>query len=82
MIASSLCADSTDAALLIARVALGLTMAAHGYGKFFRGGKIAVTGAVLRSGGGVMVVRDRGRQWERRRHEMDRITGLGQDRRD
>ena len=35
--------SSVDIALLILRVALGLTMAAHGYGKFFRGGKIAGT---------------------------------------
>jgi putative oxidoreductase len=32
-----------DAALLILRVSLGLTMAAHGYGKFFTGGRIAGT---------------------------------------
>ncbi len=36
-------ANSIDTALLIARLSLGLTIAAHGYGKFFRGGKIAGT---------------------------------------
>ncbi len=34
---------SVDVALLVLRVALGLTFAAHGYGKFFKGGKIAGT---------------------------------------
>jgi len=37
--------DETNLALLIIRVALGLTMAAHGYNKFFKGGKIAGTAA-------------------------------------
>ena len=32
--------DEYNTALLILRVALGLTMAAHGYGKFFSGGRI------------------------------------------
>jgi len=32
-----------DLGLLILRVVLGLTFAAHGYGKFFRGGRIAGT---------------------------------------
>src|SRR4029078_2042735 len=32
-----------DTALLILRVCLGLTMAAHGYNKFFGGGRIAGT---------------------------------------
>jgi len=32
-----------NVALLILRVALGLTMAAHGYGKFFQGGRIPGT---------------------------------------
>ena len=32
-----------NVALLILRVAIGLTMAAHGYGKFFTGGRIAGT---------------------------------------
>ena len=35
--------NATDVALLILRVALGLTMAAHGYNKFFSGGRIAGT---------------------------------------
>jgi len=35
--------NATDTALLIVRVALGLTLAAHGYFKFFKGGKIAGT---------------------------------------
>ncbi len=35
--------DEYNLALLIIRVALGLTMAAHGYAKFFKGGKIAGT---------------------------------------
>jgi putative oxidoreductase len=35
--------DEYNLALLIIRVALGLTMAAHGYNKFFKGGKIAGT---------------------------------------
>ena len=33
-----------DVALMIFRVALGLTLAAHGYNKFFKGGKIEGTG--------------------------------------
>ena len=37
--------DEYNLALLIIRVALGLTMAAHGYNKFFKGGKIAGTAA-------------------------------------
>lgn len=35
--------DEYNLALLIIRVALGLTMAAHGYAKFFKGGRIAGT---------------------------------------
>ena len=35
--------DEYNLALLIMRVALGLTMAAHGYAKFFKGGRIAGT---------------------------------------
>jgi len=35
---------SVDAGLLVLRVAGGLTMAAHGYQKFFAGGRIAGTG--------------------------------------
>ena len=35
--------DEYNLALLIFRVSLGLTMAAHGYNKFFKGGKIAGT---------------------------------------
>lgn len=35
--------DEANLALLIIRVALGLTMAAHGYAKFFKGGRIAGT---------------------------------------
>lgn len=35
---------SIDTALLLLRVAAGLTMAAHGYQKFFAGGRIAGTG--------------------------------------
>ena len=35
--------DAVNVALLIARVGLGLTLAAHGYGKFFTGGRIAGT---------------------------------------
>ena len=37
-------ADAVNLALLITRVAFGLMMAAHGYNKFFKGGKIAGTG--------------------------------------
>ena len=36
-------ADAVNLGVLIIRVVVGLTMAAHGYGKFFRGGKIAGT---------------------------------------
>ncbi|MBF4999662.1 DoxX family protein [Nocardia sp. BSTN01] len=36
---------SIDTGLLLLRVAAGLTMAAHGYQKFFSGGRIAGTGA-------------------------------------
>ncbi|WP_280490235.1 DoxX family protein [Nocardia carnea] len=35
--------DAVDAGLLILRVCLGLTMAAHGFGKVFRGGRIPGT---------------------------------------
>lgn len=35
--------DTIDTGLLILRVLLGLTMAAHGYGKLFRGGRIPGT---------------------------------------
>ena len=35
--------DEFNTALLILRVALGLTMAAHGYAKVFKGGKLAGT---------------------------------------
>lgn len=35
--------DEVNLALLIIRVGIGLTMAAHGYAKFFTGGKIAGT---------------------------------------
>lgn len=35
--------DKVNLALLIVRVVIGLTIAAHGYGKFFRGGKIPGT---------------------------------------
>ncbi|PBC47971.1 DoxX family protein [Rhodococcus sp. ACS1] len=35
--------DAVDSGLLILRVCLGLTMAAHGYGKLFRGGRIPGT---------------------------------------
>ena len=35
--------DSLSLGTLIVRVAVGLTLAAHGYGKFFRGGKIKGT---------------------------------------
>ena len=35
--------DAVNVVLLIARVGLGLTLAAHGYGKFFSGGRIAGT---------------------------------------
>lgn len=37
--------DEYNLALLIIRVALGLTMAAHGYAKFFKGGRIDGTAA-------------------------------------
>jgi len=37
--------DSQNLALLVLRVSLGLMMAAHGYGKVFRGGKLAGTAA-------------------------------------
>lgn len=37
-------ANGLDAGLLILRVAVGLTMVAHGYNHIFRGGKIAGTG--------------------------------------
>jgi len=36
--------DAINLAMLIARVAFGLMMAAHGYNHFFRGGRIAGTG--------------------------------------
>ncbi|NDJ88152.1 MULTISPECIES: DoxX family protein [Mycolicibacter] len=36
-------ATATDVALLILRLVLGLTMAAHGFNKFFGGGRIAGT---------------------------------------
>lgn len=36
--------DAFSAGLLILRVVVGLTVAAHGYVKFFRGGRIAGTG--------------------------------------
>lgn len=35
--------DGFNLGTLIARVAIGLTLAAHGYGKFFRGGRIPGT---------------------------------------
>lgn len=35
--------DEINSALLLIRVALGVTMAAHGYNKFFKGGRIAGT---------------------------------------
>lgn len=35
--------NAIDAGLLILRICLGLTMAAHGYGKLFRGGRIPGT---------------------------------------
>ena len=35
--------DAVSLGTLIVRVAIGLTLAAHGYGKFFRGGKIKGT---------------------------------------
>jgi len=35
--------DQISVALLMVRVVIGLTIAAHGYGKFFRGGKIPGT---------------------------------------
>ncbi|MGX7727514.1 DoxX family protein [Rhodococcus sp. 5G237] len=35
--------DAIDTGLLVLRVLLGLTMAAHGYGKLFRGGRIPGT---------------------------------------
>jgi putative oxidoreductase len=35
--------DTTDTGLLILRVLIGVTMAAHGYGKLFRGGRIPGT---------------------------------------
>ncbi|MER2087057.1 DoxX family protein [Rhodococcus sp. (in: high G+C Gram-positive bacteria)] len=35
--------DAVDAGVLILRICLGLTMAAHGYGKLFRGGRIPGT---------------------------------------
>jgi len=35
--------DAVSLGMLILRVAVGLTMAAHGYGKFFRGGRISGT---------------------------------------
>lgn len=41
---SSSGSTAVDAGLLIVRVAAGLTMAAHGYQKFFSGGRIAGTG--------------------------------------
>ena len=37
-------ADAVNFALLMMRVCLGLSLAMHGYGHFFRGGKIAGTG--------------------------------------
>jgi putative oxidoreductase len=37
-------ADAVNLGTLIVRVVIGVTMAAHGYGKFFRGGRIAGTG--------------------------------------
>lgn len=35
--------DTIDTGLLMLRLLLGLTMVAHGYGKFFRGGRISGT---------------------------------------
>lgn len=35
--------DATDVALLVLRIGLGLTLAAHGYNKFFGGGRIPGT---------------------------------------
>jgi putative oxidoreductase len=35
--------DDINSALLLLRVVLGLTIAAHGYGKFFQGGRISGT---------------------------------------
>lgn len=43
--------QAINTALLIGRVCLGLTIAAHGYGKFFRGGKIAGTAGWFNSMG-------------------------------
>jgi len=40
---ATLDADAVDLGVLLIRVVVGLTMAAHGYGKFFRGGRIAGT---------------------------------------
>jgi len=36
-------ADAVDFSLLLLRVSLGLTLAAHGYGKFFTGGRLPGT---------------------------------------
>lgn len=36
--------DSVNLGVLLLRVTIGITFAAHGYGKFFKGGKIAGTG--------------------------------------
>jgi len=44
-------ATEADLALLILRVGIGLTMAAHGYGKFFTGGRIAGTAGWFESMG-------------------------------
>jgi putative oxidoreductase len=35
--------DALDAGLVVLRIVLGMTMAAHGYGKLFRGGRIPGT---------------------------------------
>ncbi|MBH0123577.1 DoxX family protein [Rhodococcus sp. CX] len=41
--------NAVDAGLLILRICLGLTMAAHGYAKVFRGGRITGTAAWFES---------------------------------
>ena len=43
--------EHVDAGLLVLRLALGLTIAAHGYNKFFGGGRLPGTAARFESAG-------------------------------